>query len=43
MSEFQSVQIPLCNAADLANGGEAVPFDVVYCGRQAGQRVCRAL
>jgi nitrite reductase/ring-hydroxylating ferredoxin subunit len=35
MREFQSVQIPLCNAADLANGGEAVPFDVVYCGRQA--------
>jgi nitrite reductase/ring-hydroxylating ferredoxin subunit len=25
--------IPLCNAADLKNGGEAVPFDVVYCGQ----------
>jgi nitrite reductase/ring-hydroxylating ferredoxin subunit len=24
---------PLCNSADLVNGGEAVPFDVVYCGR----------
>ena len=25
--------IPLCNSADLVGGGEAVPFDVVYCGR----------
>lgn len=25
--------IPLCNSADLSNGGEAVPFDVVYCGQ----------
>jgi len=26
-------QIPLCNGSDLKNGGEAVPFDVVYCGQ----------
>ena len=25
--------IPLCNASDLKNGGEAVSFDVVYCGQ----------
>jgi len=25
--------IPLCNSADLVNGGEAVPFDVRYCGQ----------
>jgi nitrite reductase/ring-hydroxylating ferredoxin subunit len=25
--------IPLCNSADLVDGGEAVPFDVVYCGQ----------
>lgn len=25
--------IPLCNASDLKNSGEAVPFDVVYCGQ----------
>ncbi|MDP3650629.1 MAG: Rieske 2Fe-2S domain-containing protein [Rhodoferax sp.] len=25
--------IPLCNSADLRNGGEAVPFDVQYCGQ----------
>ncbi len=30
-------QIPLCNAADLADGGLAVPFDVVY-----GGQTCRA-
>lgn len=29
--------IPLCNSADLANSGEAVPFDVIYCGQ-----TCRA-
>ena len=29
--------IPLCNSADLADSGEAVPFDVVYCGQ-----TCRA-
>lgn len=29
--------IPLCNAADLADGGLAVPFDVVY-----GGQTCRA-
>ena len=27
------VVIPLCNASDLKNGGDAVPFDVVYCGQ----------
>ena len=31
--EPTSPPIPLCNSADLANSGEAVPFDVVYCGR----------
>ncbi len=25
--------IPLCNSADLVNSGDAVAFDVVYCGR----------
>lgn len=25
--------IPLCNSADLRDGGEAVPFDVRYCGQ----------
>lgn len=25
--------IPLCSSADLRNGGEAVPFDVRYCGQ----------
>jgi nitrite reductase/ring-hydroxylating ferredoxin subunit len=29
--------IPLCNASDLVNSGEAVPFDVLYCGQ-----TCRA-
>lgn len=29
--------IPLCNSADLADGGLAVPFDVVY-----GGQTCRA-
>jgi nitrite reductase/ring-hydroxylating ferredoxin subunit len=29
--------IPLCSSADLAEGGDAVPFDVVYSGR-----TCRA-
>ena len=29
--------IPLCNAADLAEGGRAVAFDVVY-----GGETCRA-
>ncbi|HYE71489.1 MAG TPA: Rieske 2Fe-2S domain-containing protein [Aquabacterium sp.] len=24
--------VPLCNSADLVEGGEAVPFDVVYAG-----------
>ena len=27
--------IPLCNSADLQDSGEAVPFDVVYCGRSS--------
>lgn len=30
-------RIPLCNSADLADSGEAVPFDVVY-----GSQTCRA-
>ena len=30
-------QLPLCNSADLADGGLAVPFDVVY-----GGQTCRA-
>ena len=25
--------VPLCHGADLADGGEAVPFDVRYCGQ----------
>jgi nitrite reductase/ring-hydroxylating ferredoxin subunit len=29
--------IPLCNARDLVNGGDAVPFDVLYLGQ-----TCRA-
>lgn len=29
--------IPLCNAADLLEGGDAVPFDVVFAGQ-----TCRA-
>jgi nitrite reductase/ring-hydroxylating ferredoxin subunit len=29
--------VPLCNAADLADGGIAVPFDVLY-----GGQTCRA-
>ena len=29
--------IPLCNSADLSEGGRAVPFDVVYAGQ-----TCRA-
>jgi nitrite reductase/ring-hydroxylating ferredoxin subunit len=32
-----SSQIPLCNSTDLADSGEAVPFDVVY-----GGQTCRA-
>ena len=31
-SDSQSLQ-PLCNAADLSDGGLAVPFDVVYAGQ----------
>nr|WP_315478525.1 Rieske 2Fe-2S domain-containing protein [uncultured Rhodoferax sp.] len=27
------VAIALCNSADLVNSGDAVPFDVVYCGQ----------
>lgn len=29
--------VPLCNGADLVDGGEAVPFDVIY-----GGQTCRA-
>lgn len=32
-----TVVIPLCNSTDLADGGDAVPFDVVYAGQ-----TCRA-
>lgn len=32
-----AVLIPLCNAADLSDGGLAVPFDVLYHGQ-----TCRA-
>ena len=27
--------LPLCKSTDLLDRGEAVPFDVVYCGRTA--------
>ncbi|MDO8457061.1 MAG: Rieske 2Fe-2S domain-containing protein [Burkholderiaceae bacterium] len=37
MSNILSPIIPLCNAADLQEGGLAVPFDVVYAGQ-----TCRA-
>jgi nitrite reductase/ring-hydroxylating ferredoxin subunit len=30
-----SQAIALCNAGELVNSGDAVPFDVVYCGRSA--------
>jgi nitrite reductase/ring-hydroxylating ferredoxin subunit len=33
----ESVLLPLCNAADLRDGGLAVPFDVIYHGQ-----TCRA-
>jgi nitrite reductase/ring-hydroxylating ferredoxin subunit len=29
--------LPLCNSRDLADGGQAVPFDVIYAGQ-----TCRA-
>lgn len=29
--------LPLCNSSDLTDGGEAVPFDVIYAGQS-----CRA-
>ena len=37
MTDFASQTMPLCNSADLAEGGRAVPFDVVYAGQ-----TCRA-
>jgi nitrite reductase/ring-hydroxylating ferredoxin subunit len=37
MSPTMDPTIPLCNARDLAEGGQAVPFDVVY-----GGQTCRA-
>ena len=38
MPEVQTPeQLPLCNSADLLNGGLAVPFDVIYAGQ-----TCRA-
>jgi nitrite reductase/ring-hydroxylating ferredoxin subunit len=33
MNETTSTAQPLCNSGDLVDRGEAVPFDVVYCGR----------
>lgn len=33
MNSIETISIPLCNSADLVNSGDAVPFDVVYCGR----------
>ncbi|MES2950182.1 MAG: Rieske 2Fe-2S domain-containing protein [Pseudomonadota bacterium] len=35
MTTAPHTEIPLCNSRDLVNSGEAVPFDVVYCGRTA--------
>jgi nitrite reductase/ring-hydroxylating ferredoxin subunit len=37
MTDFDGQKIPLCNSPDLAEGGRAVPFDVVYAGQ-----TCRA-
>jgi nitrite reductase/ring-hydroxylating ferredoxin subunit len=37
MTDLASQTLPLCNSADLAEGGRAVPFDVVYAGQ-----TCRA-
>ena len=37
MTDLASRIIALCNSADLAEGGRAVPFDVVYAGQ-----TCRA-
>lgn len=34
---LDDVLIPLCNSQDLEDGGQAVPFDVVYAGQ-----TCRA-
>lgn len=33
MTDADSQAIPLCNSADLTEGGLAVPFDVVYGGQ----------
>ncbi len=35
MNPTDAISIPLCNSTDLANSGEAMPFDVMYCGRTA--------
>jgi nitrite reductase/ring-hydroxylating ferredoxin subunit len=37
MTDITSQSMPLCYSADLAEGGRAVPFDVVYAGQ-----TCRA-
>ncbi len=37
MAELADVPITLCRAGELAEGGEAVPFDVYYAGQ-----TCRA-
>jgi len=31
--ELASQAVALCNSQALANSGEAVPFDVIYCGQ----------
>ena len=33
MNDIDTTCIPLCNSEELVNSGDAVPFDVVYCGR----------
>ena len=31
--DFDARAFALCNSGDLVNSGDAVPFDVVYCGQ----------
>ena len=37
MGELDGQRVALCNSQDLVNGGDAIPFDVVYAGQ-----TCRA-
>ncbi|HYW55979.1 MAG TPA: Rieske 2Fe-2S domain-containing protein [Polaromonas sp.] len=37
MSDLANGVVPLCRASELIEGGEAVPFDVIYAGQ-----TCRA-